>query len=135
MYSVYAASIIDETNLIGTAGPIYVSIRSAKHDRLTHESHSRDFDHLVQLKEFENFSRHHLGLVKPIAVINVDANSLENNTRYSKTLSSAIDKFKKKYNLDALLIVNQAPGEALFNIAERCLPSMSHDLAGLILSQ
>ncbi|CAF4845682.1 unnamed protein product, partial [Rotaria socialis] len=33
----------------------------------------------------------------------------------------------------ALVIANQAPDKALFNIVERCLPSMSHDLAGLIL--
>ncbi|CAM4792332.1 unnamed protein product [Rotaria magnacalcarata] len=37
------------------------------------------------------------------------------------------------YQLDALVIANQAPDKALFNIVERCLPSMSHDLAGLIL--
>ncbi len=130
-FSIYAASIIDETGLIGTAGPTYVSLRSAKHDRLTHESHAIDFDHLVQLKEFEKFARDHLGRVKPIVVINVDNYGLENNTRYLKTLSTAIEKFKK-YNLDALVIVNQAPGQALFNIVERRLSPMSHDLAGLI---
>ncbi|CAF1649821.1 unnamed protein product [Rotaria magnacalcarata] len=117
---VYAASIINETGLIRTAGRTYVSIRSAKHD------------HLMQLKEFEKFSRDHFGSVKPIVVINVDTDSLENNTRYSKTLSAAIDKFKK-YNLDALVIANQAPGQGLFNIVERCLPSTPHDLAGFIL--
>ncbi|CAF2004536.1 unnamed protein product [Rotaria magnacalcarata] len=115
---VYAASIINETGLIRTAGRTYVSIRSAKHD------------HLMQLKEFEKFSRDHFGSVKPIVVINVDTDSLENNTRYSKTLSAAIDKFKK-YNLDALVIANQAPGQGLFNIVERCLPSTPHDLAEL----
>jgi hypothetical protein len=132
LFSIYAASIIDETGLISNVGPTYVSIRSAKHDRLTHESHTRDFDHLVQLKEFEKFSRDHLNRVKPIVVINVDNYNLENNTRYSKTLSTAIDKFKK-YNLDALVIVNQAPGQALFNTVERRISPMSHDLAGLIL--
>jgi hypothetical protein len=91
-----------------------------------------DFDYLVQLKEFEKFSRDHLGRVKPIVVINVDTNDLANNTRYSKSLSSAIDKFKK-YNLDALIITNQAPGQSLFNVVERRLSPMSHDLAGLIL--
>jgi hypothetical protein len=85
----------------------------------------------VQLKEFEKFSRDHLGRVKPIVVINVDNNDLENNTRYSKTLSSAIDKFKK-YNLDALIILNQAPGQGLFNVVERRMAPLSHDLAGLI---
>jgi hypothetical protein len=70
--------------------------------------------------------------VKPIVVINVDTSGLENNSRYLKTLSSAIDKFKK-HNLDALIMTNQAPGQALFNTVERRLAPMSHDLAGLIL--
>ncbi|CAF0874627.1 unnamed protein product [Rotaria sordida] len=129
---IYAASIIDETGLITNAGPTYISIRSAKHDRLTHESHSIDFDRLVQLKEFEKVARDHLGRVKPIVIMNVDCCQLENNTRYIKTLSTAIDAFKK-YNLDALIIVNQAPGQALFNIVERRLSPMAQDLAGLIL--
>ncbi|CAF1599177.1 unnamed protein product [Rotaria sp. Silwood1] len=129
---IYAASVIDDTGLIGYAGPTYVSIRSAKHDRLTHETHAIDIDRLMQLKEFEKFSRDHLGRIKPILVLNVDSNNLENNTRYLKTLSTAIDQFKK-YNLDALFIINQAPGQALFNIIERRLSPMSHDLAGLIL--
>lgn len=129
---IYGASIIDETGLIGTAGPTYISIRSAKHDRLTHESHARDFDYLVQLKEFEKFARDHLGRVKPVVVMCVDNLGAENNTRYSRTLSSAIDRFKK-YNLDALFIVNQAPGQTLFNTIERRLAPLTHDLAGLIL--
>jgi hypothetical protein len=131
-FSIYAATIIDETGLIGTAGPTYISIRSAKHDRMNHESHAIDFDRLVQLKEFEKFACDHLGRVKPIVVINVDNCGLENKTRYQNTLSSAIDKFKK-YNLDALVIVNQAPGQALFNTVERRLSPLSYDLAGLIL--
>ncbi|CAF0723111.1 unnamed protein product [Rotaria sp. Silwood1] len=129
---VYAASIIDEAGLITNAGPTYISIRSAKHDRLTHESHSIDFDHLVQLKEFEKVAHDHLGRVKPIVIMNIDGSELENNTRYIKTLATAIDKFKK-YNLDALIIVNQAPGQALFNVVERRLSSLAQDLAGLIL--
>jgi hypothetical protein len=124
--------MIDETGLIGYAGPTYISLRSAKHDRITHETHAIDFDRVVQLKEFEKFARDHLGRVKPIVVMNVDTYGLENNTRYTKTLSSAIDKFKK-HNLDALIITNQAPGQASFNIVERRLSPLSHDLAGLIL--
>ena len=64
--------------------------------------------------------------------MSVDSSGLENNTRHIKTLVSAIDKFKK-YNLDALVIINQAPGQALFDVVERRLSPMAHDLAGLIL--
>ena len=124
--------MIEETGIIGYAGPSYISIRSAKHDRLTHESHAIDFDRLVQLKEFDKFARDHLGRVKPIVVMNVDSAGPENATRYPRTVASAIDRFKK-YNLDALIVINQAPGQALFNVVERRLSPMSHDLAGLIL--
>jgi hypothetical protein len=64
--------------------------------------------------------------------MSIDSNAFENNSRHPKTLASAIDKFKK-YNLDALVMVNQAPGQALFNVVERRLSPMTHDLAGLIL--
>jgi hypothetical protein len=131
-FSIYAASIIDETGSITNVGPTYISIRSAKHDRLTHESHAIDFDRLIKLKEFENVVKDHLGRIKPIVIISVDTSGSENNARYPKTLASAIDKFKR-YNLDALIIVNQAPGQALFNVVERRLSPLSQDLAGLIL--
>ena len=130
--SIYAASIIDETGLISNAGPTYVAIRSAKHDRCTHETHEIDFDRLVQMKEFEKVARDHLGRVKPIVMMNIESGGSENSTRYPGTLSSAVDKFKK-HNLDVLIMINQAPGQALFNIVQRRLAPMSHDLAGLIL--
>ncbi|CAF1273702.1 unnamed protein product [Adineta steineri] len=129
---IYAASVIDEAGAISNFGPTYVSLRSAKHDRLTHESHAIDFDHLVQLKEFEKVARDHTGRVKPIVIMNYDSSGLDNKTRYLKTLTSAIDKFKK-HNLDVLIIVNQAPGQAILNVVERRLSPISHDLAGLIL--
>ncbi|CAF4363394.1 unnamed protein product, partial [Adineta steineri] len=117
---------------ISNFGPTYVSLRSAKHDRLTHESHAIDFDHLVQLKEFEKVACDHTGRVKPIVIMNYDSSGLDNKTRYLKTLTSAIEKFKK-HNLDVLIIVNQAPGQAILNVVERRLSPISHDLAGLIL--
>lgn len=131
-FSVYAASIIDETGLITTTGPTYISLRSSKHDRFTHETHSIDFERLTNLKEFEKVARDHLGRVKPIVIISLDGSGPENHTRYPATLQSAIEKFKK-YNLDVLILVNQAPGQSMFNVVERRLSPLSHDLAGLIL--
>jgi hypothetical protein len=64
--------------------------------------------------------------------MSVDTSGPDNNTRYPRTLAAAIDKFKK-YNLDALIIVNQAPGQTLFSVVQRRLAPMSQDLAGLIL--
>ncbi|CAF1990489.1 unnamed protein product [Rotaria magnacalcarata] len=47
--------------------------------------------------------------------------------------SSSLESQTTSIATHALVITNQAPDKALFNIVERCLPSMSHDLAGLIL--
>ena len=117
---------------MSNAGPTYIALRSAKHDRCTHETHAVDFDRLVHSKEFEKVARDHLGRVKPIVIVNIDASGSENNTRYPKTLATAIDRFKR-YNLDVLVMINQAPGQNLFNVIERRLSPLSHDLAGLIL--
>ena len=84
------------------------------------------------MKEFEKVARDHLGRVKPIVMMNIESGGSENNMRYPGTLASAVDKFKK-HNLDVLIMINQAPGQALFNIVQRRLAPMSHDLAGLIL--
>lgn len=129
---IYAASIIDETGLVTNTGPTYVSIRSAKHDRIDHETHAIDFERLIYLKDFEKVARDAPGRVKPIVIINVDSSGPENHMRYPQTLQSAIEKFKK-YNLDVLIMMNQAPGQSIFNMVERRLSPLSHDLAGLIL--
>ncbi|CAF4442406.1 unnamed protein product, partial [Adineta steineri] len=44
----------------------------------------------------------------------------------------AIRKFKK-YNLDALFVLTHAPGQSAYNVVERRMAPLSHDLAGLIL--
>ena len=87
---------------------------------------------MVDLKEFERVARDHLGRVKPIVVISIDSSGPENNPRYPKVLSTAIEKFKK-YNLDVLIMITAASGQALFNVVERRLAPISHDLAGLVL--
>jgi hypothetical protein len=91
-----------------------------------------DFDCIVKLKEFERTARNHLGHVKPIIVMNVDSLEPNDYTRFPKTLVSAIHKFKT-YNLDALFIITQAPGQTTFNIVERRLATLSQDLTGLVL--
>lgn len=131
-FRVYAASVIDENGLITNVGPTYISVRSAKHDRCTHETQAVDFDRLLELKEFDKVARDYMGRVKPIMVINLDSTGPENHPLYPKTLATAIDKFRK-HNLDVLLMIRAAPAQNLFNIVERRLAPLSHDLAGLIL--
>ncbi|CAF4412548.1 unnamed protein product [Rotaria sp. Silwood2] len=129
--SVYAACLLCEDGDLGYSGPTYIAIRSAKHDLSSAESHALDFDRLVCLKEFEEVSRDETGQVKPILITTVDGGPDE-NPRFPKTLVASIKKFKK-YNLDALFILTHAPGQSAYNIVERRMAPLSHDLAGLIL--
>ncbi|CAF1291047.1 unnamed protein product [Rotaria sordida] len=129
--SVYAACFLSEEGDLGYSGPTYVAIRSAKHEFSSAESHALDFDRLICLKEFEEVARDETGQVKPILIVTVDGGPDE-NPRFPKTLVSNIRKFKK-YNLDALFILTHAPGQSAYNIVERRMAPLSHDLAGLIL--
>ncbi|CAF1188349.1 unnamed protein product [Rotaria sordida] len=129
--SVYAACMMNENNDVGYSGPTYIAIRSAKHDRSDANSHACDFDRLVGLKEFDKAARDYTGQVKPIVIITVDGGPDE-NPRFPKTLVAAIRKFRK-YNLDALFVLTHAPGQSAYNVVERRMAPLSHDLAGLIL--
>ncbi|CAF4493036.1 unnamed protein product, partial [Rotaria sp. Silwood2] len=129
--SVYAACLLSEDGDLGYSGPTYIAIRSAKHDLSTAASHALDFDRLVCLNEFEKVARDQTGQVKPIVIVTVDGGPDE-NPRFPKTLVASIKKFKK-YNLDALFILTHAPGQSAYNIVERRMAPLSHDLAGLIL--
>lgn len=114
------------------SGPTYISLRSARHDRVSIDCDAVDFDRVVKMKEFERTARNHIGEIKPIIIINVDRSDPSDFTRFAKTLFLSIEKFKK-YNLDALILLSQAPGQSCFNVVERRLALLSHDLAGLVL--
>ncbi|CAF0966810.1 unnamed protein product [Rotaria sp. Silwood1] len=129
--SVYAACFLSEDGDLGYSGPTYIAIRSAKHEISCAESHAKDFDRLVCLKEFEKIARDETGQVKPIVIVAVDGGPDE-NPRFPKTLVASIRKFKK-YNLDALFVLTHAPGQSAYNIVEHRMAPLSHDLAGLIL--
>ncbi|CAF3356407.1 unnamed protein product [Rotaria socialis] len=129
--SVYAACLLSEDGDLGYSGPTYIAVRSAKHDQSNADSHAVDFDRLVHLKEFEKVARDDTGQVKPIVIVTVDGGPDE-NPRFPKTLVASIRKFKK-YDLDALFCLTHAPGQSAYNIVERRMAPLSHDLAGLIL--
>ncbi|CAF2913796.1 unnamed protein product [Rotaria sp. Silwood2] len=130
--TVYASCVIDDAGLVSFAGPTYISIRSAKHDRFTVDYEDIDLDCIVKLKEFESTARNHIGSIKPIIIMNIDSLEPADYTRFPKTLVSAINKFKR-YNLDALFIITQAPGQTVNNVVERRLAALSQDLTGLVL--
>ena len=129
---IYASCVIDDIGGISCGGPTYISIRSAKHDQFTIDNEDDDFDRIVKLKEFERIARNHLGTIKPIIIINVDSLQPNDYARFPRTLLSAINRFKK-YNLDALFIITQAPGQTAFKMVERRLAVLSQDLTGLVL--
>ena len=130
--SVYASCLIDDLGMVLTNGPTYIPIRSAKHDRTTIDCEEFDFERVVKSREFEKTARNHIGEVKPIIIMHVDKIDPTDYTRFTKTLYYSIQKFKK-YNLDAFILVSQAPGQSAFGIAERRLALLSHDLSGLVL--
>ena len=54
------------------------------------------------------------------------------NSRFDSVQSHAFEHFLN-YDLDALFIATHAPGQSAYNIVERRMAPLSHDLAGLIL--
>ena len=69
--------------------------------------------------------------VKPVVVIMSDGGPDE-NSRYEKVITHAIDHFKS-YNLDALFLISNAAGRSAYNRVERRMAPLSRELAGLIL--
>ena len=82
---------------------------------------------MVQLPEFEKAALTD-GILKPVVIISVDGGPDE-NPRYPKTIQAATILFKK-YNLDALFMVTNAPGRSAFNEVERRMAPLSHELSG-----
>lgn len=133
--SVYAACVIKAPSehaelAISYSRPMYIAIRSAKHDSSTASTHGRDVDHLLQLASFKEVAMHE-GCVKPIFLVFVYGGPDE-NPRFPKTLAVAIDRFKK-HNLDAYVAMTHAPGMSAYNYVERRMAPLSKELAGMIL--
>lgn len=112
-------------------GPTYIAIRSAKHSSSTATSHADDLNKLFSCDAFEKFVKDSQGIVKPIIIISCDGGPDE-NPRYPKVIANAVNHFKK-YDLDAIFLVTNAPGRSDFNKVERRMAPLSRELAGLIL--
>lgn len=80
---------------------------------------------------FKDFLKTPDNQVKPILIFSVDGGPDE-NPRYQKTISFAVQHFKN-YNLDALFLVTNAPGRSAYNRVERRMAPLSKQLSGLIL--
>jgi len=82
---------------------------------------------MVELPEFEKAALID-GNLKPVVIISVDGGPDE-NPRYPKTIQAAITLFKK-YDLDALFMVTNAPSRSAFTEVERRMSPLSHELSG-----
>ena len=130
--SVYAACLPDKQipEQVGYSGPTFVSIRSAKHNKSSSESHRDDFNHLINLKEFKEYT-HSGEEVKPLIFVSVDGGPDE-APKNSKTLLVWADTFKK-LDLDACFIFTRAPGSSAYNPVERRMAPLSKMTASVIL--
>lgn len=134
--SVYAAIRIEENSMgrheaVTYSGPTYIAIRSGKHSSSTAATHASDYQKLYQMKSFDKFLKDDNEQAKPVLIITTDGGPDE-NPRYPKVISHAIDLFKNK-NLDALFWACNAPGNSAFNRVERRMAPLSRQLSGVIL--
>ena len=76
------------------SGPMYIAIRSDRHDSSTSFTHGADGHNLVNLLSFKDVARTTFGEVKPIMFVFCDVGPDE-NTRFPKVLQNAIEHILK----------------------------------------
>ena len=134
--SVYGGVVINSQSMgddqaVLFSGPTYVAIRTGSQGYPTAEAHAADFDRLLHLENFRSMAKNEHGAVKPIVILSVNGGPDE-SARNAKQISFAIKHFRD-YDLDALFLVNDAPGQSASNRAERRLATMSHQLSDLVI--
>ena len=99
-------------------GPLYIAIRSIKHESSTTFTHGRDFDHFLELEEFASVAKNE-DQVKPFVLDFVDVDGEpDENRRFPKVLSVSIDHFSK-YKLSVYIAMKLAPGMSAYNYVKR----------------
>ncbi|CAG7734334.1 unnamed protein product, partial [Allacma fusca] len=83
--SVYAGMSFNSQGKMTYSGPIYIAVRSGKHDSSTAKSHAADIRQLFELPAFASLVKRKDLTVKPIVIILSDGGPDE-NPRYPKTL-------------------------------------------------
>ncbi|CAG8744682.1 11108_t:CDS:2, partial [Gigaspora rosea] len=82
-------------------GPMFIRIRSGKHDTSTAYTHSKDFDDLMSDERLHNFTTTEDGQSKPVVLMLTDGGPDE-NLCYKKTIQVMIEHFIK-YDLDTII--------------------------------
>ena len=134
--SVFAACEIQTASArcqpeISYTWPLYIAIRSLKHESITAFTHDRDFDHVLELEDFSSVAKNR-DQVKLIVLAFVDGVPDE-NLRFPKVLSVAIDHFRK-YKLDVHIAMTHAPGMSAYSYVECRMASLSKALAEVVLN-
>ncbi|KAJ8886003.1 hypothetical protein PR048_012209 [Dryococelus australis] len=99
---------------VSYSGPTYIAIRSGKHSSSTATSLAQDLGILLTLEPFNNFMK------------NGDEPMISQSDR-------TCCRVLKKYDLDAIFIVTNAPGRSAFNRVERRMAPLSQELTGVVL--
>ena len=115
---------------ISYSGPTYFVIRSRKFDSSTAYSHRKDFNHVMEMKEFQELMKVD-DVTKPIAIILCD-DGPDENPRFPKILDILIQHFKE-FNFDVMFLSTLAPGMSAYYKVERRMAPLSKALVGVLL--
>lgn len=113
---------------------VKMNLRTLQSDQDSSSSahnHSIDLEHLIELTEFQSLAKTDYNGVKPVVIMTVDGGPDE-NPRFPKVISHAVSHFRK-FDLDAIIIITNAPRRSCFNQVERRMAPLSHQLSGLVL--
>lgn len=125
------AQSMGDTQGVTFSGPTYVAIRMGSQGFPSADAHATDFDRLVHLDNFRAIAKDENGALKPVVILSVNGGPDE-SARNPKQISFAIKHFRD-YDLDALFLVNDAPGQSALSRVERRLATLSHQLTDLVI--
>ena len=94
-------------------GPTFISIRSGKHDKSCAETHSDDFERILQLEEFQDAALTPNKDVKPLVFVSVDSGPDE-APKNQQALSVWARQFENN-DLDAVFIFTHTPRGSAYN--------------------
>ena len=112
------------------SGPTHIGIQSAKHLGSSVYNHLVDMKRTRELPELERSLKNSKNEEKPVMIVTVDGGPDE-NPRYEKTISCAVDYFNT-HDLDAFFLVTNAPGRSAFNRIKRRVAPLSKELGGVL---
>ena len=127
--SVYAACLEKDVEVCYN-GPTFISIRSGKHDKSCAETHSDNFERILQLKKIQDAALTPNKDVKPLVFVSVNGGPDE-APKNQQALAVWARQFENNV-LDAVFVFTHAPGTSAYNPVEKRMASLSKGTAGII---